>query len=206
MIKYSPDLNTYILGEYDKYLLKQSKLFVFLTICGSKSNNYLTLVPFIIFFTRIIISILTQKMAEYNQIFALMLFNIRFEVEYFDIEPSHSRFAYYSTQKPELRYLPQRQISNRDPALHKFGIQAPTVETFLLVMTTRMTKQIFFTLNGSSWWAVSQGTWTWMLRGRPRRRRSHQQLQRIQPQQGHWQQGKHPENKTRIVIQVNRSK
>ena len=40
-------------------------------------------------------------MAEYYSIFARMLFeirvDIRFEVEYFNHEPSHIRFAYYST-------------------------------------------------------------------------------------------------------------
>ena len=50
---YSPDSNTYILGEYDKYLSEQSELFLFFTICGSKLNNYYS-------------------------IFARMLFNIRF--------------------------------------------------------------------------------------------------------------------------------
>ena len=38
-----------------------------------------------------------SKMAEYYSIFAQMLFDIRFEVEYFDIEPSFFCFVYYST-------------------------------------------------------------------------------------------------------------
>ena len=45
-IPYSPDSNTHILGEYDKYLSKRSKsawtIRVFI-VCGSKSNNYSTL-------------------------------------------------------------------------------------------------------------------------------------------------------------------
>ena len=36
-------------------------------------------------------------MDEYNSIFGQILFDIRFEVEYLDLEPSIIHFAYYST-------------------------------------------------------------------------------------------------------------
>ena len=64
----------------------QRELFVFLTIYESKSNNYSQI-------RWIKICLVNSKMAEYHLIFAQMLFNIcfdiPFEVEYFDLEPSY---------------------------------------------------------------------------------------------------------------------
>ena len=103
----------------------QLKLFVFLTIYESKSNNYQTLMH-VTQIRQIKIRLINSKMAKYYSIFAPMLldirFNIRFEVEYFDLQPSFFCFAYYSTQVTEVCYSLRRRISKRDPASPIFGI------------------------------------------------------------------------------------
>ena len=75
----------------------QLELFMVLTIYGSKSNNLTLTLMHVTRITWIKIRLINSKMAKYYSIFARMLFDIRFEVEYLDLEPSFFCFVYYST-------------------------------------------------------------------------------------------------------------
>ena len=56
-----------------------------------------------------------SEMAEFYSIFVQMLFDIRFDVEYFDLKPSFLWSVYYSTWIIEVCDSPRGRISNRDP-------------------------------------------------------------------------------------------
>ena len=86
------------------------KLFVFLTICGSKLNIYSTLMPFTM-----------NKNLINNLKMANIRFDICFKVKYFALEPSFICFAYYSTKVTEVYDSPRRPISKQDPALPIFA-------------------------------------------------------------------------------------
>ena len=66
------------------------------TMYGSKSNNYSTLTHKTRI-RRIKIHLITRKWPNIIRYFVRMLFNIRFQVEYFDLESSLFCFVYYST-------------------------------------------------------------------------------------------------------------
>ena len=70
----------------------------------SKGESFFKLILHVTRIRRIKICLNNLKMAKYYLIFARMLFNIRFEVEYLDLEPSFFCFTYYSTQVTEVCY------------------------------------------------------------------------------------------------------